>query len=92
MAEYEENERNRSTPMFKQQPGCLGVFFLRSADDCLALTFWKDMDAVNKLKHSESYLQASAFYEQSGMFLGEPSLEVFEVKGGFLLSDLYDQI
>jgi heme-degrading monooxygenase HmoA len=83
MAEYEENERNRSTPMFREQPGCLGALFLRSGEICAALTFWKDMDSVERLTTSRSYLEASAFYSRSGMLLGTPSLEVFEVRGGF---------
>jgi heme-degrading monooxygenase HmoA len=86
--EYEENERNRSTPMFQKQPGCLGVLFLRSGESCFALTFWKDMEAVEHLKTSKSYLEASAFYSDSGMLIGEPSLQVFEVKGGFLESGI----
>ena len=56
IAEYEENERTRSTPMFHRQPGCLGVLFLRSGEDCCALTFWKDLESVERLKTSESYL------------------------------------
>ena len=84
IAEYEENERQRSTPMFRKQPGCLGVLFLRSGENCFALTFWKDLESVERLKTSQSYLEASAFYSNSGMLLGEPSLQVFEVKGGFL--------
>jgi heme-degrading monooxygenase HmoA len=84
IAEYEDNEQNRSTPMFRQQPGCLGVLFLRSGENCFALTFWKDLESVERLKTSPSYLEASAFYSNSGMLLGEPSLQVFEVKGGFL--------
>lgn len=84
IAEYEENERNRSTPMFRQQPGCLGALFLRSGETCFALTFWKDPDSVKRLETSKSYLEASAFYSKSGLLLGEPSLDVFEVKGGFL--------
>ena len=84
MEEYEENERNRSTPMFRKQPGCLGVLFLRSRDDCFALTFWKDMEAVERLKTSKSYQEASSFYSDSGMLISEPSLQVFEVKEGFL--------
>jgi hypothetical protein len=90
LPEYEENERNRSAPMFREQSGCIGVLFLRSADMCSALTFWSDWDAVDRLKTSKSYLQASAFYAQSGMLVGEPSLEVFEVKGGFLLLPLLE--
>lgn len=86
--EYEDNERNRSTPMFRKQPGCLGVLFLRSGEECFALTFWKDFKAVERLKSSKSYLETSAFYSGSGMLIGEPSLQVFEVKGGFLEPEL----
>jgi heme-degrading monooxygenase HmoA len=87
LPEYEENERTRSTPMFKEQPGCLGVLFLRFEDECVALTFWSDWDAVNRLKTSKSYLEASAFYSESGMLTGEPSLQVFtsRVSSGFVL-------
>jgi heme-degrading monooxygenase HmoA len=84
IAEYEENEHNRSIPMFRQQPGCLGVMFLRSSANCCALSFWKDLEAVARLKTSTSYLEASAFYASSGMLVGEPSLQVFELSGGFL--------
>jgi heme-degrading monooxygenase HmoA len=92
LATYEENERNRSLPMFKEQPGCVGVLFLRSEDTCFALTFWKDLDAVDQLKTSKSYLEASAFYELSGMLVGEPSLQLFEVKGGFFSLPLLETI
>ena len=84
ITEYEQNERSRSTPMFHKQPGCLGVLFLRAGENCFALTFWKDLQSVERLKTSESYLEASAFYSNSSMLIGEPSLQVFEVKGGFL--------
>jgi len=84
IAEYEENERTRSAPMFRRQPGCLGVMFLRSGENCCALTFWKDLESVEALKTSTSYLEAAAFYSNSGMLLGDPSLEVFDVSGGFL--------
>ena len=83
LATYEQNERDCSLPMFKEQPGCLGVLFLRSDEMCFALSFWKDADAVDRLKTSKSYLEACAYYEQSGMLIGDPSLQVFEVKDGF---------
>jgi hypothetical protein len=38
---------------------------------------------VEALPTSPSYLEASAFYSESGMLVGDPSLEVFEVRGGF---------
>lgn len=90
--EYEENERERSTPMFREQPGCLGALFLRSRDDCFALTFWKDMEAVERLKTSKSYQEASSFYSDSGMLMSEPSLQVFEVKEGYLDSRLAENL
>ena len=52
MAEYEHNERNGSASMFREQSVCLGALFLRSGDECFAPTFWKDWDAVNRLKVS----------------------------------------
>lgn len=84
IAEYEENERGRSAPMFRKQPGCLGVMFLRSGENFLALSFWKNPESVERLKTSTPYLEACAFYAKSGMLVGDPSLEVFEVSGGFL--------
>lgn len=92
MEEYEENERERSSPMFRKQPGCLGVLFLRSGDDCFALTFWKDMGAVERLKTSHSYQKASSFYSDSGMLISEPSLQVFEVKEGYLDSRIAENL
>lgn len=84
ITEYAANEQNRSAPMFRKQPGCPGVLFLRSGENGVAFSFWKDLESVERLKTSQSYLDASAFYSNSGMLLGEPSLQVFDVKGGFL--------
>ena len=47
ITEYEQNERNRSTPMFHRQPGCLGVLFLRAGENCLALPFGKILNLWN---------------------------------------------
>jgi hypothetical protein len=58
--------------------------FLRSGEDCFALTFCKDMEAIERLNISKLYQETSAFYSDSGMLIGQPSLQVFEVKGGFL--------
>jgi heme-degrading monooxygenase HmoA len=85
IAEYEENELNRSLPMFKGQPGCVGAFFLRSEDHCYALTLWTDIDAVDRLNMSEPYREACEFYERSGMLIGNSSLQVFEAKDGFFM-------
>ena len=39
---------------------------------------------MKRLETSRSYLEASAFYSKAGLLLGDPSLDVLEVKGGFL--------
>jgi heme-degrading monooxygenase HmoA len=88
IAEFEENERNRSAPMFKQQPGCLGVLFLGTNDDCLVLSFWKDRNSVDALASSPSYRAVVDFYSSSGMLIGTPTLDVFELKSGFLDSEI----
>jgi heme-degrading monooxygenase HmoA len=80
-------EITRSLPMFKKLRGCLGVFFLRSKEHCLALSMWQDMAAVHALKDCELYINTSRDYEQSGMLIGEPELQVFEAIAGFTWSD-----
>lgn len=37
-AEYEQFAQEQSLPMFRQQRGFLGVFFLRDHQDCLVLS------------------------------------------------------
>ena len=69
--------------MFKKLDGCLGVLFLRSRRSCFALSFWRDRKAVEALKDSKLYQETSEAYEESGMLVGNPSLEVFEAVLGF---------
>jgi heme-degrading monooxygenase HmoA len=88
--QYELWERTRSLPMFAKLTGCLGVMFLRLDDSCCALSFWRDMNAVNALKQSELYVRTSQAYESSGMLVGAPILQVFEAIGGFT-ADLLPQ-
>lgn len=91
MAEYEHNERNCSTPMFPEQPRCLGVFSC-VLERIFCSDIWKDWDAANRLKTSKSYLEASNFHSDSGMLVGEPSLQAFEVCGAFLNPQLSENL
>ena len=74
--------------MFEQQPGCLGALFLRSGNECIVLTLWRDKESVERLKTSKSYLDVITYYGASGVWVEEPSLQVFEVSSGFLAEGL----
>lgn len=80
-------EKTRSLPMFQELQGCLGVFFLRSKEHCLALSMWQGMDAVDALKDCKLYEKTSSDYEQSGMLIGDPELQVYEAIAGFTVGD-----
>lgn len=82
MAEYERYANEQSLPMFRQQTGFLGVVFLRTPHDCAALTFWEDAAAIAALGDSPSYQETSHRLQETGMLLGEQSVEVFAVRGG----------
>ncbi len=84
MEEYEEFEREISTPMFQQQPGVLGVLFLRSENDCVALSLWKDMDAVEALATSPTYLETVDRLLSTGLLRDKQTLEVLRVEGGLI--------
>jgi heme-degrading monooxygenase HmoA len=91
-AQYESWEKTRSLPMFKELEGCLGVLFLRSERYCFALSFWRDMAAVDGLETSTLYQQTSKAYEESGMLIGSAALLVFETVEGFAKEDLLDAV
>ena len=78
-------EAERSLPMLHRQPGFLGVFFLRAAEDRVAsITIWEDGGAVEALESSPSYRRTARELAESGLLAGEPSVEVLEVEGGDL--------
>jgi heme-degrading monooxygenase HmoA len=87
MPEYESFEREHSLPMFRKQAGFLGVLFLRSAEECAALTMWSGPPAVKALSTSESYRHTVRRLEATGLLKGEPSVEVFDVQGGWIRSE-----
>ena len=85
LEEYARFEEERSLPMFREQRGFLGVLFLREgADRAAALTLWEDMAAVEALTTSPSYLRTVQVLVNTGLLIGEQSIDVFEVKGGRL--------
>jgi quinol monooxygenase YgiN len=79
--EFDRFVRERSAPMFREQPGLLAVLYSRDGDQWLTLTLWRDAAAAERLGESASYLAAVEELLGSGMVLGEPVTEAFELEG-----------
>jgi len=45
----------RSYPMFRSLPGCLGVVFLRDGCEVTVVSVWKDADAIEALETNDLY-------------------------------------
>jgi heme-degrading monooxygenase HmoA len=91
-SDYRRFIDTESLPMFQQQIGFLGVLYTRSASAVAVVSFWKDSEAVERLRTSPTYQQAVTRIMKTGFLLGEPSLEIFEVQVGFLTPDIVSQI
>lgn len=85
LEEYRRFEVEQCLTMLHKQPGLLGVLFLREAEDGAAsLTIWEDGGAVEALESSPSYRRTDRELAESGLLVGEPSVETLEVEGGDL--------
>ncbi len=80
--------RRVSLPMFRAQPGCLGVFFSRTDAQCATLTVWDREESVAALEASERYRQVVREIESSGLLGASLGTEVFTVYGGFVADRL----
>jgi heme-degrading monooxygenase HmoA len=84
-AEYLAFAETRSRAMFLEQPGCLGVLFLRAEGDRhAACTFWRDADAIAALESSERYRATVAALTATGVLVAPQTVRVYEVEGGVL--------
>jgi heme-degrading monooxygenase HmoA len=85
MDEHRHFERERCMPMLREQPGFLGVLFLKYAEHhASSLTIWEDAGAVEALRSSPSYREIVRGLAASGLLAGDQSVEVLEVEGGDL--------
>ena len=84
--DYARFEREHSLPMFRQQPGCYGVLFVRMSDGsgAAACTFWEDRGAIDRLAKSPTYQATVARLLATGLLTGTQSVEVFDVATGGL--------
>jgi len=90
--EYDASALSRSRWMFEQQPGCLGVLFLRAGASATVVSFWKDQESIDALASSDSYRQTASALVGSGA-VGEPfTVTVFDVTGGFLAPSVIERL
>ncbi len=85
LEEYRRFEVEQCLTMLHKQPGLLGVLFLREAEDGAAsITIWEDEGAVEALQSSPSYRRTDRELAESGLLVGEQSVEIFQVESGDL--------
>ncbi|HEV8382569.1 MAG TPA: hypothetical protein VGQ29_13365 [Gemmatimonadales bacterium] len=82
--EYAEFEREHSLPMFRAQPGCRGVLFVRLPQGvgAAACSFWDDQESIEALKSSATYQATVARLLATGLLTGDQTVEILEVAGG----------
>lgn len=73
-----------SLPMFRELPGCLGVFFTRNENVCATITIWDSEKSIKALDSSNTYKSVVHAIEESGILEGEHVTEVYHLYGGFL--------
>ena len=83
--EYEAFAREISLPMFRQQPGFLGVAMYRRGEECVVLTLWQDAASVAALARSDAFTRTVSEILAAGFLQGEQTLETYNVH---LLADL----
>jgi len=83
-AEYERFAREVSLPMFRAQPGFLGLLFGRDGGSCVVTTLWEDPAAADALERSASYRDTVARISSAGFLVGESTVERFAVHGSLL--------
>lgn len=79
--EYETFAREHSLPMFREQAGFLGVFFVKSGQERAVITLWRSQNDARRLEDSPSYRQTVDRIIQAGILDGESGVEVFRAHG-----------
>src|SRR5436853_145601 len=84
--DYAQFERDHSLPMFRQERGCRGVLFVRTAEGsgAAACSFWDDREALDQLAQSPTYRMTVGRLLATGLLIGTQSVEVFNMAGGAL--------
>jgi hypothetical protein len=86
--EYDAFAVDRSLPMFRRQPGCRAVFFVRTMDGRAAVTFWQDLATAEALTSSKDYLDTVEAILAAGFLRPPQSVELLAVDQLWLAPDL----
>ena len=86
--EYDAFAVERSLPMFRRQPGCRAVFFVRTKEGRAAITFWQDLAAAEALLSSKDYLETVDAILAAGFLRPPQSVELLPVDQLWLAPDL----
>ncbi|MFD7702175.1 antibiotic biosynthesis monooxygenase family protein [Streptomyces caelestis] len=78
-SEYDAFAHEVSRPMFEQQDGFKGVFFLRNGTGCTVVSFWSDRTSAAALAESPSY--GDTVERIRRLLHPETTTEVYEVQG-----------
>jgi heme-degrading monooxygenase HmoA len=84
MKEYEMFETQESLPTFLRQSGLVAVLFGRTQKECTAFSIWDDMQSIEALAKSETFIATVKKLESSGMLIGNQTVETMEITGGYL--------
>ena len=86
--EYDAFAVDRSLPMFRRQPGCRAVFFVRIMEGRAAITFWQDLVTAEALTSSKDYLETVEAILAAGFLRPPQSVELLPVDQLWLAPDL----
>ena len=79
--DYWDFAQSRSLPMFRTQPGFVGVLFAAHGAERAVITLWHDRAAAEALDHSRTYRATVAEIEATGFLRGDSEVEVLELQG-----------
>jgi heme-degrading monooxygenase HmoA len=82
--DYRRFAHSKSLPMFREQPGFVGVLFAANLAERAVITLWRDHGAARRLDQSEAYRSTVAAIDATGFLRGESTVEIFELEGFFL--------
>jgi hypothetical protein len=82
--DYRRFAHTKSLPMFREQPGFVGVLFAAKLAERAVITLWHDVASAQRLDRSDTYQSTVTEIEATGFLRGESTVEVFELEGFFL--------
>ncbi len=87
--DYMRFEQEYSAPMFRQQPRCLGILFVRlSATEAAARTIWDSQTSIDRLATDSCYRQTVARLGSSGFLAGTRQVDIMPIAHAWFAADV----